>query len=274
MAIEFYGFSAAGKKLNTAWWARFDALASLGKHVVGSGGVVTSGGATRLLSVSAYEAKVPGVIVADSAVSSVAAGANGGGSNRLDYVALVADWGPETVALQMLPGGAALPTLTQTPGVLWQMPLAAVTVRPGVTTIAAADIRIVKPLPREARLAQSIPVLTTVNRGGAKVIDSLTLSDPGWPYKVRVTAQVRFNPSSGFGILNAIVNGVTIGASYSPSLAAAGGHMTHLDWSTNSAQSGNLTVQLEATNSQMGTGDQLEMNNAPVHVFTVEQKPA
>ena len=80
MAIEFYGFSGAGKKLNTAWWARFDALASLGKHVVGSGGVVTSGGATRLLSVSAYEAKVPGVIVADSAVSSVAAAANGGGS--------------------------------------------------------------------------------------------------------------------------------------------------------------------------------------------------
>ena len=146
-------------------WARYEyARGYLGSFEgVVSGGVVTVGAGVRELSVSAFEAIVPGVLASSDAPEVVSFAANDTGTNRLDYLVLAVNWsGTASTAgdIAAVTGGAALPALTRTLGGLWQMPLAQVTVRPGVTAIAAADI---------------VPV------GGAPVWEALTLVPAaGW----------------------------------------------------------------------------------------------
>lgn len=72
---------------------------------------------------------------------SVAIASNASGSTRIDIVVLEADFTAQTVRIAVVQGtpAAGLPALTQT-GLIWQIPLAYLTLASGFTTIAASAI--------------------------------------------------------------------------------------------------------------------------------------
>lgn len=209
MAINSRGFDGAGSQLDEGWWAKLQRLVGMvnNAHGIASGGVVSPGtGADRLLSVSQFEALFPGVIAESTGAETIAAGANTGGSNRLDYLCLTANWGasavggisPNTVGLQVVAGSTALPSLTQQAGTLWQMPLAAVTVRPGSTAIGPGDIAEAKPVPR--RIVYRTPAVSTATvwaSATSATLATVSVPDPGWAYRLDVSARVRVRAATG-----------------------------------------------------------------------------
>lgn len=80
----------------------------------------------------------------NDATKALTIAANASGNARIDTVILRADYSLQTVVLAVLQGTPAAsptpPTLTQTVGVLWEIPLADVAVANGFTSIANTDI--------------------------------------------------------------------------------------------------------------------------------------
>lgn len=87
---------------------------------------------------------VHGTFYENSATETVAITPNASGNPRIDIVALEKDWTAQTVRITVVagtPAGAPTPpSLTQTNGVLWQIPLAHVAVANGFVTISDANI--------------------------------------------------------------------------------------------------------------------------------------
>lgn len=216
MAITTAGFTGT---VNEAQWAQLMELAMGGNavQVVDNGLACTSGGATRLITVASGEAAVAGVQFANSAGVSVTLNANGAANDRLDIIVAEVNWTADTVTFTKVTGTTGsvvpvLPSLTQTAGTLWQIPLAVVTVRPSVTTIAAADIQDVRPFRPSMLVYHPTVAVTTVGASAApKSIASKAVLDPGWPFRIEVSGGVEFAATTaGRGLLNVTVDGTSL----------------------------------------------------------------
>lgn len=275
MAITSVGYAGT---VNEAQWAKL--MRAVGRvsneHGVLSGFTCASGGATRAVTVTAGEAVAAGVLAESDSTVTVNHDANAGSTNRTDLVVLQYDWTNDVTSVTIVKGaGTSTPALTQTPGTLWQIGLAKVTVRPGVTTIAGADIVAVKPLPRIPRLfTGSITLVDISHSAAAAVAASVDVTDPGWPYRLVINAEIRLAASTGFGLLYAFADSTEIGRSWTPRLDIGGSVPATLA-KTSAALSGPVTAQLRVQASGMTAGDRLTIvNSAQALSYTVLQVPA
>lgn len=211
MAFTTVGFD--GTVTEAQWSNIMVALgAGLAPTVVTTGFDGAPGVGTRSVTISPGTALVAGVLVNSSAIETVTVSPNAGSVNRLDLVVLRVNWATNTAAIAVLTGGTVLPAPTQTPGVLWEVPLAAIQVNPSQGVLASNQVAICKPVPR-------IPRITVVDLGEhvaapAFNLTVLDLTDPGWPYRIDISAAVRAVPSGSFvgsPQLSARVNGTDFG---------------------------------------------------------------
>lgn len=98
------------------------------------------------VSVGVGTALVHGSFYKNDATVNVAIDANSSGNPRIDTIILEKSWITQTVRIGILKGTPAgspvAPTLTQTAGSLWQIPLADIAVADSFTTITSSDITV------------------------------------------------------------------------------------------------------------------------------------
>ena len=149
MAITAVGFDGTITEAEWASFMRHQGTVADKHGVSGSGLVVSAAGGTRTASVSPGTAILPGLRINSDAAVSLTFAANAGSTNRVDAVVVQGNWSTNTATIAVVAGSSTVPpALTQNEGVLWQMPLAYVTVRPGVTTLLSSDIVSTVPYPR------------------------------------------------------------------------------------------------------------------------------
>lgn len=228
MALTYKGFSTS--QMDEEDWALY--MGRLGElsnqHGIVSGGSVSAGGGTREVSVSALAGILPGLLV-DTSGAEIVSGfaANGSGFvNRIDTLVIRGTWGStRTAAFAIVQGSSATtaPALTQTAGALWEMPLADVTVRPGVTTFLGGDIKARKPTRR-----RDIPYLLSPSgqelpgAGSQQTLATQAIPDPGWPYYVEVNGMLHVVGDSGYTRVDVYqgATGIGFGASSNTSEGA------------------------------------------------------
>lgn len=245
------------------------------RHNVASGFTVTPGGGTRQTSIAAGVAVSPGVYVSSDATTTLTHSANATGANRVDYVVVRVNAATSTTTIAVVTGtSSTAPSLTQTLGGIWEIPLARVTVpNAHATVFNSGHIVTAKPLPRRSYFSSdSVDAATIGHANSGTVVASVALTDPGWQYRVRVTGVARVKENVGFAKLRAVVGGTTFGAGISPRLNH-GGLQPVTVVAVSDLISGAATVQLVAEPIGMDSGS-LEIASDSVNAFTVEQIPA
>lgn len=146
MAQEIRPFDGA-PLANALSWSRLFAP-QRGAGVVGATDLTPTAkpSTNRVVSLSAGTVQSPSVYCReDAAVDATACAANVSAFNRLDYIVAEFNWSAQTVTYKPVQGTPAAtpqrPTLTQNDGVLWQEPLALVTVIPGVGAFSAGHVQ-------------------------------------------------------------------------------------------------------------------------------------
>lgn len=155
-------------------------------------------------------------------------------STRRDYIVAEFNWSNTPTALgtpgnsvliRVVQGGSSLPNLTQSPGVLWQVPIAQVTVPAGATAIPASNIVDVRTGrtatdPGPTGPAQGIAYQGTIAFGSylyanqTRQFASCAVPDPGGAYRLLVDAVVTTTESAGGRYdLRCTVGNVNVGAS-------------------------------------------------------------
>ena len=113
--------------------------------VAGANDLKPSSSGTRTIALTAGTALACGIRYAETAATSAVLPANTSGQPRFDLVGLRFTWGASpsvtVFSKQGTPGASpSSPAPTRTPGVVYEMVLAVVYVRSGVTTISAGDV--------------------------------------------------------------------------------------------------------------------------------------
>lgn len=273
MAITAIGFDGTVNEADFSKFMRYVGDVAY-RHGVPTGLTVTTGAGTRESVVAAGIGLLPGVLADSDDAVTLTHAANSGSGNRADYVVLRGDWSDNSVVLTVKAGTSSTPpALTQDHGSVWEMPLAIVTVRPGVTTLLASDIAICKPLPRAPRVFTPSVTAQTIAYNATATVSTETINDPGWPFRLQITAAGRFgNADSGFPLLVAQVNGSDIGRSVGTKLAISGPVPAHLT-ATSGQLAGRVTVDLLITALAMDSPDQLQLNSHPMNDFVITQIP-
>lgn len=200
MAIASVGFDGT---VTEAQWSVHQMRVSetAYRHGIWSGGTVTVGVGTRAVSVSIVDGIAAGVRFLSDAAETVLLTANASSNRRQDYVVAEVNWTTNTTTIKALAGVAATnptpPALTQSAGALWQVPLARVTVPAGATAIPPGNITEAKPLRRQTRIFRGDIVSLAAGVAGARIVSTLSIDDPGWPYRLDVTAALRMAASPG-----------------------------------------------------------------------------
>lgn len=100
--------------------------------------------ASKSVTVALGRAIIRGIIYWSDADVTLTISDNASGNPRIDRVVVEVDWTAQTGRLKVVEGTPAAspsaPTLTQTDGTLWQMPLAQIAVANGFTSITNSDI--------------------------------------------------------------------------------------------------------------------------------------
>lgn len=275
MTIAAKGFTDT--VANEADWAKLMSIMARGcwDETVDNGFNPSLPTATRRVAVASGDLVAAGVLVNNSASVNVDLPANSSGSSRIDIVVLTINWSADTVSLTSVQGLAAAtpvaPTLTKTAGTTWQVPIAQVLVRNGVTQIATGDMTDIRPTRRKTTTyTPSISAITIGPNASARTIATRDVPDPGWPYKLRIYACVEFTATStGRGTISVTVAGtqvVTTRAGNSNTSAAV------LATST-STITGAATVNLTMQPFNLSSTDQLT-SQPPQSYFTLVVEPA
>jgi hypothetical protein len=209
MAVTAYGFKGAGGAagiVDDVQWARigsYMAKALYVPHYI-TGGVASSGGATRIVNIATGTVAACNVIGDIPTGQSIALAANASGLSRIDYVVANFDWPGRAITLTSVAGQAAAspipPALTQNPGVTWQVPIARCTVPNGATTITAGNIEDCRPLDRKpVKYTGVIASLTNRAQGSTSTVSTVTVPDPGWPYRLVCKGEANIQCTAGFG---------------------------------------------------------------------------
>jgi len=147
----------AGPYSDTDWQELYQAIIGWGGSRANNGVFLSSGAqpndglkveesspAAATVDVLAGAALIQGIAYISDATETLAIGANASGNARIDTVVLQADYALQTVRLAILPGTPAAspvaPSLTQTAGIMWEIPLANIAVANGFTTITDSVI--------------------------------------------------------------------------------------------------------------------------------------
>lgn len=137
-------------------------------------------------------ALVQGAWYYNSADVNITIQANGSGNPRIDLIILRVDYNAQTVRYAVLQGtpnvSPAIPNLTQTDNLLWEIPIAQIAVASGFATIAATDItdrREFANIPD----AQAIPAINQAGSvlGKGNVVIYTAASSGGTPVDVTTT---------------------------------------------------------------------------------------
>jgi hypothetical protein len=180
----------------------------------------TAGGGTRQVSIAAGDAVAAGVLARSTSAVTTTHDANATGISRIDYVVLNISWagtnttGGTIVVVKGSTTSGLPPTLTKTAGLTWQIPLARVTIASGAAVLSAGAVVDVRPLRRRVLRYRSPPAGGQgILQGNTtpKNIATLDIPDPGWPYRLRVFAQVKFDDlvGNGFGVLDISLDGTS-----------------------------------------------------------------
>lgn len=147
----------AGPYSDTDWQELYQAIIGFGANRANNGVILMSGAepadglkvtenspnAANVL-VASGAALVQGIAYLNDDTETLAIAANASGNARIDTVVLQADYALQTVRLAVLTGTPAAspvaPSLTQSAGVLWEIPIANIAVANGFTTIANSNI--------------------------------------------------------------------------------------------------------------------------------------
>lgn len=147
----------AGPYSDTDWQALYQAIIGWGANRANSGVFLSSGTPpddglkvtestpnAASVDVRIGSALIQGIVYLNDSNKTLAIAANGSGNARIDTVVLQADYALQTVRLAVLTGTPAAspsaPSLTQSAGVLWEIPLANIAVASGFTTISNSNI--------------------------------------------------------------------------------------------------------------------------------------
>lgn len=283
MAVTIYGVDPSIGELE---WAVLHEIADKGgwSEVVDDGGtalVPSAGAGTRQTTIAAGDCVASGVLGRNSAPVTVTHDANTTGVNRLDYVVFRINWagtsttGGTIVIVKGATSGSLPPALTKTAGTTWEIPLALVTIVPNATVFNAADVVDVRPKRRYVRRFKTNPAGgQSVGSGAASpsVIATLNIDDPGWPYKLRVTAMMKFVDlvGAGFGRLDVNVDG---GSSEAEGRAPDRNRGVATIYWLGPTREGPATVRLRMMPSPDMAGEPLVTASA-YRDFTVEVEPA
>ncbi len=195
---------------------------------VATGFDLTVGAGTREVRVAAGEVAVGGLYGVSDAQKVLAADSQGGTTQRIDTVVWesLLSQGAAGGSLKIVKGtsGASpvAPTLTRswlgTPG-KWQTALWDLYVAGGTVQFAAANFTDRRPGRRRALVFDRNVGSVAVGAGGTvKDVASYTVADPGWTYRLVISANVDIGPSSitaGRITIRARVDGAEISAARS-----------------------------------------------------------
>lgn len=276
MAILTYGVSPS---IGEAEWAILHRIESRGNwHEVVDTGTdyqTTFATGTRVVNVSAGDMAVCGVLVRNDATVQLSLAAQGGGLSRIDYIVLQIDWSGTTSSagtIAVVQGTAAAspvaPTLSRVAGTLWQVALARVNLASGAGQLTAGMIEVCVPQRRRDLIYAAAVDQRTISNNNNVQIGSTNGVDPGWPYILRVEANVGFvDVSSGRADLSATVDGATVVSAPAGSKNEADAYvMTHT-----SSRTGKWAAALFA---QKGGGQTEDLTTvAGISGFTVTVKP-
>lgn len=124
------------------------------------------------IDVLAGSALVQGIAYLNTATVSFVIAANASGNPRIDTVVLQADYALQTVRLVVLQGAAAatpaVPALTQSANVLWEIPLADIAVANGFTSITNA---VITPRHEWVNAASGVYLDNVLNNSGGTLVD-------------------------------------------------------------------------------------------------------
>lgn len=271
-----FGFDNVSSEGGFAKWAHHRGIVNY-KHGVSTGLAVTPTAVAREVSVSPGSAILTGVLGQASEAHTKVFASNGGTTNRLDILALVADWATNSVDLGVVQGASATvaPALTQVEGSLWQMPLARVTVRPGVTTFAAADIVPAAPLPRRTYLFKADVQTVQVGFSTSGVTAATkTIPDPGWPYILNIQTTVRVSGDAGYAAGRLTVNGTTVGRGFSGLLTTTNGKKQVTAIGASEILTGPATVELSMAQDAGVNGNPQNTIAGAASVVRIQQIPA
>lgn len=275
MTVTGYGFDGT---MAENFWSELHKL--IADQIV-EGYAVSAATGTRLVSVASGSLVAAGVLVKNTAAFVPAAmDANAGSTSRIDTVVATISWagvgGTTTIGLVKGTAGTnpTPPTLTQTSGVTWQVPLAHVTVVPSATQLVAANIADARPTRRRELVYDLVVDPMNVASTSAPIsLASLKVPNPGWEdgYRVAVIGQVSFeSTTTGRANVAVKVDGATVQS-----------HRNHTDNQglviLNGSRSGVKTaasnVQVLANPTLMSAGDRL-ITGAGYHFLQVIVTPA
>lgn len=263
--------------LNETDWARFHARQQqIGWYFgVASGMNVTNVAGVRTGSVSAGTALLPGVYVDSGAADPISHTVNNGTTPRTDLVVLRGTWANNTVLVAVREGsGTTAPSPTQTFGGTWEMPLARGVV--GTGTGGAVVYTSAKPIPRGSYAFEGSAIVdaTMQSTSAGRVVSTISLPDPGWPYYLRVNSSVRVSAEIGYVFSEFEVDGVMAltGASDSLQVTGLGRGFTRIHQNT-PPMTGAHALGLRLTPVLVAAGTLTNIHQHRANYFQVEQVP-
>jgi len=153
------------------------------------------GGGTRQAVVATGWVRCCGTFAKLTSTATGTLAANGGTNDRYDYRVVEFNWDDTTASTLGTPalsaavqtvqggGGGAIPSLTQNPGVLWQVPIGLFKVPADGSGLVLTDARPTRT--RSFRYVDNAPsTLSILKDAQPRVVSTLSVPDPGWPHIV------------------------------------------------------------------------------------------
>lgn len=284
MAITIWGVDPSITETEWAVLLEIAAKGAWSETVSENGGQLApaAGGGTRQVTIAAGDCVAAGVLGRNSASVTVTHDANATSVNRYDYVIFKFNWAGTNATggtIEVKKGSTSSqtpPALVRTAGTTWELPLALVTIIPSVSAIPAGSVADVRPRYRRTIRYAAHPAGGQSMGNGVTTPSNIALinvPDPGWPYLLRVSAQVKFDEltNGGFGRLEFNIDG---GAQEAESRAPENNRgVAQISYVT-APKTGPLTARLNMVPAGMaGGGDPLTTGNA-YGQFIVEVVPA
>ncbi len=275
MTISTAGFEGS---MTQEAWSRYQLARGRNAwhHGVYEGFNVSPTAGTREVTTSLGVAFAPGVLVESDAPTLTLFAANAGATNRTDYVVLRVDWIQKTATFAVLQGASATaPVLAKQAGVLWEIPLARVTIRPSVTSLVATDIQACKPIARDIEPfgGSNITSNTIAFNSAGVVISSVTIPDPGWPYFLQLEAGLRVSGDSGYGLGRIRVDGTVYATSYGALMTTVNGSQPLRVQGRSPLLSGQHVVDLMLSVEGAASGNPISNGAAAANYLTAYRIP-
>ena len=212
MTVSTYGFD--GTLAQDVFSQLMRLMATSTQPQVVEGLAPSAAAGTRVVGWATGRLVAAGVLAVNDAAGTTTLDANATSHPRVDYLVLELVWGStKTGEVKFVKGTAAAnpvpPALQRDEGSLWQVPLARITVAAGATTLAAGDVEDCRPLRTTPAVYRMTPDVTSIGaNAGPRTVATASISDPGWPYRLRISGVQNFDDvTSGHGEVSGVLDG-------------------------------------------------------------------